>query len=441
MTQTLIKNALIVNEGKEFEADLRIKNGRIDQVSSSITALPEDCIVDAQGNYLIPGMIDDQVHFREPGLTHKGSIYTESRAAVAGGITSFMEMPNVNPSTTTLEALKQKQDIASQKSLANYAFYLGATEENIDVIKAVDPTEVCGVKVFMGASTGGLLVQDPDALDAIFKECPILIATHCESSPMINQKMQGFQGEPQITDHPYIRDAEACYASSSFAVGLAKKHNSQLHVLHITTEKELSLFEPGPIEGKNITAEACVHHLWFSEADYPALGNRIKCNPAIKAETDRAALIAALKSGQIDIIATDHAPHTLEEKQVNYSEAPAGLPLVEHALHTLFDQVKAGRLTMPQVVEKTSHNPAKRYKISERGFIREGYFADLTLINANQPFKALDSNVHYLCGWTPFHGQTFSSTVLNTWVNGTSVYQGSSIIESPHAAMPLLFKR
>lgn len=441
---TLIKNAKIVNEGKIIEADLKIKGQRISRIETEISASPQDQVIEANGQCLLPGMIDDQVHFREPGLTHKGSIFSESRAAIAGGITSFMEMPNVNPATTSIDALEKKYEIASQHSMGNYSFYLGATEDNLEQIKLLDPKRHCGVKVFMGASTGDLLVEHPQALDAIFRESPILIVTHCESSPIISRNLERVsseRGTPIITDHPIIRDTEACYASSSYAVALAKKYHSQLHVLHITTEKELALFETGPIENKHITAEACVHHLWFSDQDYPRLGNLIKCNPAIKSPSDRHALINAIHSNQIDIIATDHAPHTWEEKQTNYPQAPAGLPLVEHALLSLFDHVKHERLSLEQIVEKTAHNPAKLYGIEERGFIREGYFADLVLVNTQRPTQVSHQNTHYHCGWTPFDGHQFSSSIQGTWVNGQQAFNGHQINGKLPPAMRLTFKR
>ncbi|UPR46283.1 dihydroorotase [Vibrio cyclitrophicus] len=431
MSATLIKNARLVNEGIITESDLLIINQRIERIANNIEPKPDDEIIDAQGCYLLPGMIDDQVHFREPGLTHKGSIATESRAAVAGGITSYMEMPNVNPATTTIEALERKFDIAAQSSLANYSFYLGATEDNLEQIKRLDPTKHCGVKVFMGASTGNLLVEDPQALNAIFRDSPVLIVTHCESGPVIAKNQEQLRKKKAvftIEDHPILRDDKACYASSSYAIELAKKHNSQLHVLHITTEKELAQFEAGPIQGKRITAEACVHHLWFSNKDYATLGNQIKCNPAVKYPSDKDALLAALSTGQIDIIATDHAPHTWEEKQVPYEQAPAGLPLVQHALLTLFDHVKSGRMTIAQVVEKTAHNPALRYAIRERGFIREGYYADLVLVDSQAPTSVSNDNSLYQCGWSPFAGHEFSAQIKHTWVNGAKVYSNP---ESP----------
>jgi len=435
----LIKNAQIVNEGKVFESDLRIVDQRISHIDREILANEQDCVTDASGMYLLPGMIDDQVHFREPGLTHKGTIASESRAAVAGGITSYMEMPNVSPATTSIEALEKKYEIASKNSTANYSFYLGATE-----IKLLNPKKHCGVKVFMGASTGDLLVEHPQSLEAIFRESPALIVTHCESSPIISSNFERIRRQnrtPAIQDHPVIRDAAACYASSSYAVNLAKKYQSQLHVLHITTEKELSLFESGPVENKRITAEVCVHHLWFSDQDYPRLGNLIKCNPAIKSSTDRDALISALNSKHIDIIATDHAPHTLEEKQADYNQAPAGLPLVEHALLSLFDHVKHQRLGLTQVVEKTAHNPALRYRVKDRGFIREGYYADLVLVNTNQPTQVNHDNVHYHCAWTPFHGHSFTSSIQSTWVNGQQVFDGKYVIDQPISSMRLDFNR
>jgi len=438
-----LKNVQIVNEHRIFEADIRIKGQRIDQIEGEIKASQQDSVIDAKGQYLLPGMIDDQVHFREPGLTHKGTIASESRAAVAGGITSYMEMPNVNPATTTIEALEKKYEIAEQCSMANYAFYLGATEDNLEQIKRLDPTKHCGVKVFMGASTGDLLVENPQALEAIFRESPILIATHCESGPVIANNLNKVSclRQPTIEDHPFIRDTEACFASSSYAVNLAKKHQSQLHVLHITTEKELSLFEPGPIESKHITAEACVHHLWFSDQDYPRLGNLIKCNPAIKSSTDRDALIKALHSNHIDIIATDHAPHTLEEKQMDYNQAPAGLPLVEHALLSLLDHVKNKRLSLEQVVEKTAHNPAIRYSLAERGYIREGYYADLVLVDLNQTTEVKHSHARYHCGWTPFHEHQFLSRIKSTWVNGEQVFDGQELSDSSVPSQRLVFNR
>ncbi|KZN43611.1 dihydroorotase [Pseudoalteromonas luteoviolacea] len=442
MANILFKNARLINEGQVAQRDVRIVGQRIDKIAPEITATGIEQVIDLDGDFLLPGMIDDQVHFREPGLDWKGTIGSESRAAVAGGITSYMEMPNVSPATTDHIAVMHKHQIAARTSAANYSFYLGATPENLDEIKACDPSLVCGVKVFMGASTGDLLVEHPSALEAIFRECPVLIATHCEKGDVIASNLEKLgDRELKIQDHPVIRDANACYQSSSYAVDLAKKYGTQLHVLHITTAKEMDLFEPGPIDGKQITAEACVHHLWFNQSDYDRLGNLIKCNPAIKAESDRLALIEALTSGRLDIIATDHAPHTWDEKQQAFATAPAGLPLVQHALLTLFDQVEQGNMTLPQIVEKTAHNPAKRYKVKERGFVREGYFADLTVISARAGEAVRHDNTLYHCQWSPFVGHQFSHQVRYTFVNGACVYHDGKVIEVTDNAMPLVFER
>ena len=439
----IIKNAQVVNEGKVFETDIAIKDKLIFKIDSNITPSANDTVIDAKGMLLLPGMIDDQVHFREPGLTHKGSIYSESRAAVAGGITSFMEMPNVKPSTTTINALREKHQIAQQHSLGNYSFYLGATPDNIEEIKRVDPSWVCGVKVFMGASTGDLLVEHPEALEKIFRDCPTLIVTHCENGAVIEKNLNALK--QQVTSftpshHPIIRDVEACYQSSSYAIDLAKRHGSDLHVLHLTTAKEMALFDAGPIENKKITAEACVHHLWFNQDDYPALGNLIKCNPAIKAESDRLALIKAINDDRIDIIATDHAPHTLTEKQVDFIDAPAGLPLVQHALLSLLEHEKRGALSLAKIVEKVCHNPAKRYKIDRRGYIKEGYFADFVLVDNKQSTHVSHQNSYYLCQWTPFNDITFSNRIMATFVNGHQVFDGKNFAEYS-SAMALHFNR
>ncbi len=440
----IIKHACVVNEGQRALNDVRIVGDRIAEIAADISAKANDKVIDASGLLLLPGMIDDQVHFREPGLTHKGTIASESAAAVAGGITSFMEMPNVSPSTTTAKALADKYAIAAQTSAANYAFYFGATPDNLNEIKALDAKSVCGVKVFMGASTGDLLVEHPHALEAIFRESPVLIATHCEQGEVIQQNQRRLAkryGELRIEHHPLIRDELACYASSSYAVSLAKRYGSQLHVLHLTTAKELALFSNAPIEQKHITAEACVHHLWFNQDDYANYGNQIKCNPAIKSEQDRQALLAAVRDGRIDIIATDHAPHTWQEKQQQYSAAPAGLPLVEHALLSLLEQVKRGALSLEQVVEKTAHNVAKRFAIEERGFIREGYFADLVLVDPNAEKHVEHTNTHYLCQWTPFNGTTFSHRITHTFVNGECVFDGQQVTPHKQAAKALTFNR
>ena len=440
----LIKNAQIVNEGKISTLDVQIKGERIHKIAPHITPSNNETCIDAQGKYLLPGMIDDQVHFREPGLTHKGTIASESKAAVAGGITSFMEMPNVNPATTNIEALEAKFDIAANSSLGNYSFYLGATENNLDQIQRLDPSKHCGVKVFMGASTGNLLVENETALEGIFRESPTLIVTHCESGPLIakNQtRLEQYNRAIVIQDHPIIRNDDACYASSSYAVNLAKRFNSQLHVLHITTAKELDLFLPGSIESKAITAEACVHHLWFSDKDYDRLGNQIKCNPAIKKESDRLALLAALKDGRIDIIATDHAPHTWAEKQVAYPQAPAGLPLVQHALLSLLDQVHKNVMTLEQAVEKTAHNPAIRYAIKDRGYIRESYFADLVLVDIDNPTLVTQDSLLYHCAWSPFLNHQFNASIKSTWVNGKQVYDGQTVITHSNVAKRLVFEK
>jgi dihydroorotase len=432
MSRLVIKNAKIVNEGNVFEGDIATDGERIAQIASEISIKETDNVLDVNGQLLLPGMIDDQVHFREPGLTHKGTIASESRAAVAGGITSFMEMPNVKPSTTTVDALKAKHTIAKSSSVANYSFYLGATPDNLEDIKAVDPSWVCGVKVFMGASTGDLLVEHPNALEAIFRECPTLIATHCEKGDVIAANLARLKSEKsqlEPLDHPVIRDAEACYQSSSYAVDLAKRYKSNLHVLHLTTAKEMDLFEAGPIHQKKITAEACVHHLWFNSSDYAQKGNLIKCNPAIKYESDRLAIIDAIKNNKIDIIATDHAPHTWDEKHVEFEQAPAGLPLVQHALLSLLEHVHRSTFDLTTIVEKTAHNPAIRYGVKDRGFLREGYFADFVLVSPDKKEHVTHKNSRYLCGWTPFDGTTFNHSINATFVNGEQVFDGTNISE------------
>ena len=430
----LITNARLVNEGTITEADLLIRNGRIQRIAPQITAPPGHAVHDAAGALLMPGMIDDQVHFREPGLTHKGDLATASRAAVAGGITSFMEMPNTRPQTSTREALAEKYRNASGRSAANYAFYMGATNDNLDEIKALRPGEACGVKVFMGASTGNMLVDAPKVLDGIFSSTPYLVATHCEDTPTIMANEAAWRkryGDAiPITAHPKIRSHESCWLSSSMAVGLAKRHGTKLHVLHLTTAREMALFEPGPIESKQITAEACVHHLWFDESRYPDLGTRIKCNPSVKSAADREALVKAVREDRIDIIATDHAPHTAEEKaNPSYFKAPAGLPLVEHALLVALELAARGELDLATVVRKTSHAPAIRYQVAERGFLREGYWADLVLVDDRQTTEVRDDNCRAKCRWTPFHGQRFSHRIAATWVNGERVFDGRSVAE------------
>jgi len=431
---TIIRNALLVNEGETLESDLLLKNGRIEKIAGSIQAPAGADIVDANGQHLFPGMIDDQVHFREPGLTHKGDFYSESRAAIAGGVTSYMEMPNSKPPTTNIEQLEWKYARAAETSAANFGFYFGATNDNIENIRALDPSMACGVKVFMGASTGNMLVDDESTLAAIFRDSPVLIATHCESTPMImaniKQAMATYGKNIPVTEHANIRSAEACYASSELAVALAKKYQSQLHVLHISTARELDLFEPGPIDGKNITAEACVHFLHFDESQYGEYGNLIKCNPAIKSAHDQAALITAITDGRLDIIATDHAPHTIEEKaEDSYLTAPSGLPLVQDVLVAALELVHDGKLDLHTVINGICHNPARRFSVVERGFIREGYHADLVLVDMNGVTDIRRDRVLSRCGWSPFEGRRFRSRIEAVWVNGALAFDGQQVIE------------
>ena len=430
-TSLLITNARIVNEGTVRDADLRVCDGRIDTIAGQISAADNEQVIDAAGAWLMPGMIDDQVHFREPGLTAKGDMATESAAAVAGGITSFMEMPNVKPATTNLDELEAKYARANDRSHANYAFYLGATNDNIDAIRALSPGQACGVKVFMGASTGAMLVDDEQALDAIFADAPTIIATHCEDTPTINANEQAarerYGDDVPMSEHPNIRSVEACYKSSSLAVELARKHDARLHVLHLTTERELALFEPGPLSNKRITAEACVHHLFFSADDYAELGAKIKCNPAIKTSADRDALIQAVVDGRIDVIATDHAPHTEAEKSGRYFEAPAGLPLVQHALLMTLEHVWAGRFDIELAVEKTSHAVAELFGVQDRGYVREGCWADLVLVDSNQTTRVARENLLYKCGWSPLEGYEFGASIRATLVNGQLAWDGSRI--------------
>ena len=437
--QTLIKNAVMVNEGEVTQGDLLINQGRIERIDSSITAASGTRVLDAAGRHLLPGMIDDQVHFREPGLTHKGGIWSESRAAVAGGITSYMEMPNTQPPTVTHDALEQKYVIGAQKSAANYAFYLGATNDNLEQVRTLPPGVACGIKIFMGASTGNMLVDNEQTLAAIFEDAPTLIATHCEDTPYIQARlkeaMEQYGRDIPVTEHPHIRDAEACYLSSSMAVSLARKHDAQLHVLHLTTAREMELFEPGPIEGKSITAEVCIHFLHFSSDDYERLGNGIKCNPAIKSPDDMQALRVALNDDRLDIIATDHAPHTAEEKATtDYLTAPAGLPLVQHALQVGLELVHKGVIELPDLIRKIAHNPAVRYGVAERGFLREGYWADLVLVDMNKPTEVTRDQVLSGCGWSPFEGEIFRSSIDTTLVNGALAWHEGAVIEHDAAA-------
>ncbi|TCD00886.1 dihydroorotase [Pedobacter psychroterrae] len=427
MNTILIKGASIVNEGQIIVADILIKGGFIEKIAAGISE-PGATEVNAEGLHLFPGMIDDQVHFREPGLTHKADIFTESMAAVAGGITSFMEMPNTVPNTLTQELLADKYKIASEVSLANYSFFMGASNTNIEEVLKTDPKNVCGIKVFMGSSTGNMLVDNEQVLENIFKEAPILVATHCEDEQTIQQNMAAFKaryGENITVDmHPLIRSAEACYKSSSMAVELAKRYATRLHILHISTAKEVALFDNiTPLKDKKITAEACVHHLWFDDSDYATKGNWIKWNPAVKTATDKDAILKGVLDGHIDIIATDHAPHTIEEKEQPYLQAPSGGPLVQHALSALFEMYHQGKISLVQIAEKTAHNVATCFEIEKRGFIREGYWADLVLVNLNDPYKVTRQNVLYKCGWSPFEGQTFQAEITHTFISGNLAYQ------------------
>ncbi len=427
----LITNAMMVNEGKITETDLLIKNGRIEKIAASISD-DNTKVVDANGKFLIPGMIDDQVHFREPGLTHKGEIATESAAAVAGGITSYMEMPNVNPLTINLDALADKFQRAAKKSLANYSFYLGASNDNLEVIKSCPVDAACGIKVFMGASTGNMLVDDPDTLDSIFRYAPLLVATHCEDTPTIAQneaeylERLGAEGI-KPSDHPFIRSEKACYLSSSFAINLAKKHNTRLHVLHLTTAKELEMFSTGPVNDKRITAEACVHHLFFNESHYESLGNLIKCNPAIKTVADQQAILKAVNEDRIDVIATDHAPHTLEEKRRPYPKSPSGLPLVQDSLLSLFEFYHDKVFSMEKIVQKTSHSVADLFEVRDRGYLREGYWADMVLVDTNNSTLRENDQVLSKCAWSPFADYKFRSRIDTTWVNGQKVWSNDRI--------------
>lgn len=431
----LIRNALIVNEGSRQEGDLRIREGRIAAIGSSLSAQPGERIFDAQGRWLLPGMIDDQVHFREPGLEHKGDLASESRAAVAGGITSYMEMPNTRPPTLTIEALDDKYRRASGRSFANYAFYMGASNDNLDELLKLTPGQSCGIKVFMGASTGNMLVDDPATLDAIFARAPARIITHCEDSPTIDALLAAMRASHpeglRPEHHPLIRSREACIKSTRLAMELARRHGTRLHVLHISTADELELFEPGPLDGKRITAETCVHFLHFDESHYPERGNFIKCNPSIKSAGDRLAIVRALADGRLDILATDHAPHTLAEKEQPYESAPAGLPLVQHVLPCAMERVFDGELSLERLVEATSHAPATLFGVRDRGFIREGYAADLVLIDPRTPLTVRREDVLSRAGWAPFEGQTFRSSVTATWVNGHLAWNGREVDSAP----------
>jgi dihydroorotase len=434
MSTLLITHAVIINEGNRFPGSILIKDDCIGQIIPENAPLPPnaDRVIDAAGNYLIPGVIDDQVHFREPGLTHKGDIFSESRAAVAGGVTSFMEMPNTNPQTITQALLEEKYQRASQTSPVNYSFYIGATNDNLDELLKTDPARVCGIKVFMGSSTGNMLVDNPDTLQHLFAESPLLVAVHCEDESVIRKNTEAarsrFGEDVPVYFHPVIRDEEACYRSSSLAVELASKYGTQLHILHLSTARELDLFSSSiPLSQKKITAEVCVHHLLFDNMDYFTRGNLIKWNPAIKSSADREALLDALVSNKIDIVATDHAPHTLSEKQNTYFKAPSGGPLVQHSLVAMLEFCHKELLTPEKVVEKMCHAPADLFRIDRRGYIREGYYADLVIVNPELPWTVSPENIRYKCGWSPLTGMTFSSCVTHTFVNGNLVYDQGRI--------------
>ena len=441
---TLIKNAQLVNEGKIYKADVLIENQKIKQIATNIT-IDVDAIIDADGLHLLPGVIDDQVHFREPGLTHKANIYTESKAAVAGGITSFMEMPNTNPQALTQELLEDKYQIASETSIANYSFFMGASNDNLEEVLKTDPKTVGAVKIFMGSSTGNMLVDNKSVLEEIFSKLPILIAVHCEDEQTIQENTiaakKEFGEEVPISEHPNIRSAEACYKSSSMAVELAKKHNTRLHVFHLSTEKEIELFDNTlPLAEKRITAEVCIHHLWFDESKYAEKGTLIKWNPAVKKASDKKALFQALLDDKLDVIATDHAPHTLEEKSNTYFNAPSGGPLVQHALPAMLAFVKQEKISLEKVVEKMCHNPAICFQVENRGFIREGYFADLVLVDLDKPWEVNKDNILYKCGWSPFEGETFNAQITHTFVNGHIAYEYGSFDET-RRGMRLTFDR
>jgi dihydroorotase len=442
----LIKEATLVNEGTIIEADVLIKNGRIEKIGKQLSAIENTTVIAANGQYLLPGAIDDQVHFREPGLTHKASIYTEAKAAVAGGVTSFMEMPNTVPPVFTQELLENKYVIGAATSLANYSFFMGTSNENVEEVLKTNQhkKDICGIKIFMGSSTGGLLVDNPITLEKIFSEAEVLIATHCEDERIIKKNLQLLNEQNQpltAAHHPIIRNEEACFESSFFAIQIAKKYNTRLHILHISTEKELQLFgNMLPLKEKNITAEVCVHHLHFTAADYAAKGNLIKCNPAIKAPNNKEALWKALLDDRLDIIATDHAPHNWPEKNEPYEQAHAGLPLVQHSVLLMLHYVKEGRITIEKVVEKMSHAVADCFQIADRGYIREGYYADLVLVDMQQPTTISKENILYKCGWSPLEGTTLPATITHTFVNGHLVY-GNGQWDESNKGMRLQFNR
>jgi len=440
----LLKNAQIVNEGSIIKADLLIDGQRISKIAPIITDADAQ-VIDLEGNFLLPGIVDDQVHFREPGLTHKGRIYTEARAAVAGGITSFMEMPNTVPQALTQELLEDKYLIGAKDSLANYSFFMGASNENLEEVLKTDPKRVAGVKIFMGSSTGNMLVDDKAVLNSIFSKCKMLIAVHCEDEQTIrtnSAKMKAEYGEDlPIRFHPLIRNDEACYKSSSMAIQLAKKHDTRLHILHISTAKETALFRNDiALKEKKITAEACIHHLWFDECSYDEKGTLIKWNPAVKSQKDKEAIWSALLDDRIDIIATDHAPHTLEEKQNTYFKAPSGGPLVQHALVAMLEFYHQGKVSLEWIVTKMCHAPADCFQLKDRGFIREGFYADLVVVDPNKPWTVTKQNILYQCAWSPFEGTVFKSSVRKTFVNGNLVYN-QGVFDETTRGMRLEFDR
>jgi len=444
--QTLIKNAKIVNEGKIVEGDILIEDNIIKEIDTSISVKSADMtVIDVEGNYVLPGMIDDQVHFREPGLTHKANIETESKAALAGGITSFIEMPNTNPQTTTVEKLEEKFAIAAKSSHANYSFMFGGTNNNLEEILKVNPKTVAGLKLFLGSSTGNMLVDDPEVIEKIFSSTNMVISVHCEDEATIRENLEKYKSEYgddiPMEMHPIIRSEEACYLSSSQAIELAKKTGARLHVFHLSTGIETKLFSNKiPLKDKKITAEVCIHHLWFSDEDYERKGSHIKWNPAVKTSNDRDLLWKALLDDRIDIIATDHAPHTLEEKSNPYTSAPSGGPLVQHALVALLETHHQGKISIEKIVEKACHNPAILFDVENRGYIKKGYYADLVIVNLNSPWTVNKNNILYKCGWSPFEGNTFKSRITHTFVNGKLAYNNFKVLDVK-AGQRLTFNR
>ena len=431
MTDLLITGGCLISDGQKQQADILIQKGRIERIDPSISAPAQAKVIDAQGQWVLPGLIDDQVHFREPGLTHKASIATEAKAAVAGGVTTFFEMPNVSPPTLDMARLEEKREIARRDSVANYAFFLGASNDNMEAVKSADPTKIAGVKVFMGSSTGNMLVDEEKVLEQIFRHAPTPIATHCEDTPTILENEQAARakyGEKvPFSQHPLIRSREACLTSSTLAVELARKEDARLHVLHISTEEELDLFTPGD---PRITAEACVHHMWFEESSYASLGSQIKCNPAIKKDSDRQAIRQAVADGRISVLATDHAPHTWEEKQGTYFSAPSGLPLVQHTLLLMLEMVKQKDFSLETLVERACHAPARIFDVIDRGYLREGYWADIVLVNPNEETVVDQNELFSKCGWSPFAGETFSHRIERTIVSGKTAYQKGHVVDN-----------